>query len=247
MAFPWASGHRLPPSRAEMARQHILEHIIRNALRSGDPLPPEGQIAQEVGVSRGSVREAVKALESLRIVEVRHGEGLYVRGISLDSLLEILTFGARFDPPLLADLLQVRTWLEVAAVEDAVKSIDEAHVQEMERCLHEWEESVRKGTPISKVDRQFHRALYSVLKNRVLLELFDIFWTVFLHIGIEDIKRDPTPQATLEEHRAIFEAVKKRDHSAAREAIIRSNAHIIERIRRVIEAAHQRVTEGGTP
>lgn len=247
MAFPWASGHRLPPSRAEMARSYILEHIIRNGLRSGDPLPPEGQIAEELGVSRGSVREAVKALESLGIVEVRHGEGLYVRGISFDFLLEILTFGARFDPPFLADVLQVRTWLEVAAVEDAVKTVDEAHVHEMERCLREWEESIRKGTPVSEVDRQFHHALYSVLGNRVLLELFDIFWTVFLHIGIEDIKRDPTPQATLEEHRAIFEAVKKRDPAAAREAIIRSNMHIMERIRRVIEAARQRPTEGENP
>jgi len=230
-----------------MARQFILEHIIRNKLRSGDSLPPEGQIAQELGVSRGSVREAVKALESLGIVEVRHGEGLYVRGISFNSLLEILTFGARFDPSLLADLLQVRTWLEVAAVEDAVKSIDEAHLQEMEKCLQEWEESIRRGAPVHKVDCQFHRALYSSLGNRVLLEMFDIFWTIFSHIGIEDIKCDPTPQATLEEHRAVFEAVKKRNPVAAREGIIRSNAHIMERIRRVIEAARQRSTEGGTP
>ena len=242
-----ASKQRLPLARAEMARQYILEHIIRNELHTGDPLPPEGQVAQELGVSRGSVREAVKALQSLGIVDVRHGEGLYVRGISFDSLLELLTFGARFDPPLLADLLQVRTWLEVAAVEDAVKSIDEAHVHQMERCLREWEENIRKGTPVSKVDRQFHHALYSVLGNRVLLELLDVFWKVFSSIGIEDIKRDPTPLATLKEHRAIFEAVKKRDPAAAREAIICSNAHIMERIRQVIDAARQTPTEGGTP
>ncbi len=53
-----------------------------NKLRSGDALPSEGRIAKELGISRNSVREAVKALESLGVLEVRHGNGLFVRGLS---------------------------------------------------------------------------------------------------------------------------------------------------------------------
>ncbi len=67
------------PALNELIRDYVKQHILDHGLSAGDPLPSETQLAQELGVGRSSAREAIKALQSLGVVEVRHGEGLYVR------------------------------------------------------------------------------------------------------------------------------------------------------------------------
>jgi DNA-binding FadR family transcriptional regulator len=100
-------------------QDQIKQYITENKLAAGDLLPPEGQLASDLGVSRGSVREAIKALESLGIVEVRHGDGVRVRAFNFDSVFDLLSYGLVFDPAKAAELLGIRIWLEVAAVADA--------------------------------------------------------------------------------------------------------------------------------
>ena len=85
------------PALNELIRDYVKQYILDQGLCAGDPLPSEIQLAQELGVGRSSVREAIKALQSLGIVEVRHGEGLYVRPYTFDPILETLSFGMRFD------------------------------------------------------------------------------------------------------------------------------------------------------
>lgn len=209
---------------------YIKEYITDEHLSPGDSLPSEAQIAERLGVSRGSVREAVKALEALGIVDVSQGRGLFVRDTNLDPLLEILSFGARFEPKLLAELMQLRTWLETAAIGEVIKRMDAAQLQEIEQCLEKWETHARQGIIVSEDDRDFHQVLYRNLGNKTFLQLLDIFWLVFNGITEKGIRADPYPLQTLNEHRTIFEMVRKGDIDGARRAIIQSNRHITERI-----------------
>lgn len=232
-------------TRTRIVRNYLKNSIVDHHLFSGDPLPSETKIAQELAISRGSVREAVKALESLGIVEVRHGEGLFVRDTNLDPLVEVFTFGSHFDPSLLAELLELRTWLETAVIGDVVKKISELQLKEIVLSLSEWEKDLKQGILQSKDDQRFHRSLYKILGNQTLLRLLAVFWTVFENIGIEDIRRDPTPMETWEEHRAIYETVLKHDGKGARKAILKSNSHVMERIRKVRSQRDVDLKEGG--
>ena len=86
------------PALSKAVRDYVKQYILDHKLQGGDALPPETQLAHDLGVGRSSVREAVKALQSLGIVEVRHGDGLYVREYNMDPILETLSFGLRSGP-----------------------------------------------------------------------------------------------------------------------------------------------------
>jgi len=208
----------------KLSRTHVLtrtiqdeikRYITANGLQPGDLLPPEGQLAADFGVSRGSVREAIKGLESLGILEIRHGTGIVVRQFNFDSVYELLSYGLVFDQTKIAEILQVRKWLEVSAISVIVDLISEEQVAEMEALLARWEEQAAAQVPTSDEDRAFHSMLYAPLRNQALVALLDVFWLVFHSTAIRDVTTDREPTTTLEDHRAILTAVKQRDPALA--------------------------------
>lgn len=221
------------PALNEAIRNYVKQYILDNKLDGGDPLPPESQLAQDLGVGRSSVREAVKALQSLGIVEVRHGNGLFVREYNFDPILEILSYGMQFDPVRLAELFQVRIWLEAAVIGDAVRQIGPAELAELERTLEAWKWRVMAGEPHADLDERFHCVLYGSLNNQTLLKLFEVFWITFENLGIKDIQ-DSDPLAELEHHQAILEAVRAGNGPQARQRLIEHFNPLQMRIDRAI-------------
>lgn len=207
------------PSLSKAVRQSIKEYIIDNNLSAGDMLPSEGQFAKELGVGRSSVREAVKALQSLGIVEVRHGNGLYVRELNFDPVLETLDYVFRFNTQSIKDLFQIRLWLESAVIGDAVQKISSLEIAELELIMLEWQNRVQVGRPVADLDERFHLTLYSVMGNQTLLKLIEVFWISFDNIvDLHDESHDSLN--TLQAHKALFEAVKSRDSDLSRERLI---------------------------
>jgi DNA-binding FadR family transcriptional regulator len=194
---------------------YIKQYIIDNNLKPGDPLPPEGQLADDLGVGRGSVREAVKSLQSLGIIDVQHGTGLSVRELNFAPMLETFKFGMRFDARTIAELLQIRILLETAAISTAVEKIDDASLLDLENLLTQWEAYNNEGKPFTELDEDFHRILYSVLDNRSLMQLLDVFWNAFWELKI-GTTLEPDPVKELQKHREILDAVKARDIELAR-------------------------------
>jgi len=163
------------PALYTAVRDYIKQYILENDLKPGDPLPPEGQLVEDLGVGRSSVREAVKSLQSVGIVDVRQGDGLYVRELNFDPMLEAFIFGMKFDPNTLVELLQIRTWLEVSVIGDAVGHLTAEDLTRLEAVLKEWEERVRDGEEYSDLDESFHQIIYGVLDNQTLMNLFSAF------------------------------------------------------------------------
>jgi DNA-binding FadR family transcriptional regulator len=195
----------------------IRLYITNNGLKPGDLLPPEGQIAVDLGVSRGSVREAIKALESLGIVEVRHGDGVRVRGFNFDSILELLSYGVAFDPDKIGEILQIRIWLEDAAIVDALAVLDEEMLEQMEVLLARWQVKAAANADTSEEDRAFHQLLYAGLGNASLSQLIDIFWLVYHSKPAADKGEDRDPLATVQAHRDLLAAIRRRDPQSARQ------------------------------
>lgn len=195
----------------------IRLYITNNGLKPGDLLPPEGQIAADLGVSRGSVREAIKALESLGIVEVRHGDGVRVRSFNFDSILELLSYGVAFDPDKIGEILQIRIWLEDAAIVDALAALEESTLDQMEALLARWQLKAAANEDTSQEDRAFHQLLYAGLGNASLSQLIDIFWVVYHSKPAADKGEDRDPVATVQAHRDLLAAIRRRDPLLARE------------------------------
>ena len=217
------------PALYTSIRDYIKEYILEHNLKPGDALPPEGQLVEELGVGRSSVREAVKSLQSMGIVDVRQGNGLYVRELNFDPMLETFLFGMQFNPHTLAELLQIRIWLEVAVIGDAVEHIGADEVAKLEDLLKTWEARVQDGEEYSDLDESFHQIVYGVLQNETLMKFFSVFWVTFTSLESE-LTRDTDPENVLEFHKRILEAIQSRDPSQARAQLLQHFDHVKERI-----------------
>ncbi|NOZ50026.1 MAG: FadR family transcriptional regulator [Chloroflexi bacterium] len=220
------------PALNQAIRDYVKQYILDQGLSAGDPLPSETQLAEELGVGRGSVREAIKALQSLGIIEVRRGDGLYVRPYTFDPILETLNYGIRFDTNTLAELAQIRVLLERAAIEYVVKQISTDDLDRLEALMDVWKERVQAGEPHRDLDEEFHRILYGTLNNQTFMNLFEVFWIAYENLDnpiIQDVNR---LEEELENHVAILDAVKARDEDLARQHMMHHFRHLQERIRR---------------
>jgi DNA-binding FadR family transcriptional regulator len=225
------------PVLNEAIRDYIKQYILDQGLSAGDSLPPETQLAQELGVGRSSVREAIKALQALGIVEVRHGDGLYVREYNLDPVLETVSYGMRFEESSLLELAQARIWLETAIIPDAIRKIGPEDVAVLESVIDRWQKGIQAGETdirfLTEQDKQFHRALYAALGNQTLLKLLEVFWTAFgnflLHYRNE-------PVVDLSDHEAILRAVQARDPALARQALLQNLLRMQERVLMAMES-----------
>jgi DNA-binding FadR family transcriptional regulator len=210
-------------------RDYIKNYIIEENLQPGDPLPSEVQLAEDLGVGRGSVREAVKSLQSLGIVGVQHGTGLSVREPNFDLMSESFKFGMHFNARAISELLQIRIWLETAVIGDAVNQIDAAALQELDSLLDQWEQHNQEGKAFTELDEAFHRTLYAALENQTLIKLFDAFWDAFFDLESE-VVFDSDPADELRAHRRILDAVHARDPQLARQALSDHFNYVRERI-----------------
>jgi len=222
------------PALSEAIRTYIKNYIITNKLQAGDPLPPETQLMDELGVGRSSVREAVKALQSLGIVEIRRGDGLYVRETNFDPILEVLDYSMRFDPTMFAEIFRVRVWLESAVIGDAVRTISDEHIRQLELLMQEWEKRVAAGQPFAEMDERFHCILYQSLHNRTLIMLLEVFWDAFEDLDIEAI-RNTNAALALKDHWDLLQAVRERDADRSRQQLIYHFSHVSRRISDAIQ------------
>lgn len=222
-------------------QDQIKRYITDNRLQPGDALPPETQLAADLGVSRGSVREAVKALESLGIVEVRHGNGVFVREFNFDSVMDLLSYGLVFDRSKIAEILQIRKWLETAAIGEAAKLITNEQIVAIEAVLDRWAVRAAAQQPTAEEDRSFHRLLYEPVGNEALISLLDTFWLVYHAVPVRTITTDMQPTTTVQDHRDILEAVRNRDAALARQRV---QDHFRNLEGRIAQASLQSVESG---
>ena len=226
------------PALHEAIREYIKQYILDHKLKPGNPLPPEGQLAQELGVGRSSVREAVKALQSLGIIEAQQGNGLFVREYNFDPVLEILSYGMRFNHAIMLEFFQIRLWLEAAVIGDAVRQIDAAQIGQLDELLALWAERTRTGQPWADLDKRFHDILYQTLDNRTLLKLNEVFWLAYDKLDIAGI-HDADPAEELGDHQAIFEAIKSGDPELTRQRLLANFTHFQQRIERGIKVEQE--------
>jgi DNA-binding FadR family transcriptional regulator len=219
----------LPPLHRTV-QDEIRHYIIRHGLGPGDPLKPEAELARVFGVSRNSVREAVKALESTGVLETRRGSGVYVRAFSFAPLLDNLPYGLMQGHRALSELVALRKALEAGMIADAMKALTPESVAALRNVLDTWLARAESGENVGDQDREFHRLLFADLGNEMLLRLFDLFWVAYHRAAPTVPHRSPVEIHRI--HADILDAVVSGDVERAREAVRRHYAGLEERITR---------------
>jgi GntR family transcriptional repressor for pyruvate dehydrogenase complex len=195
----------------------IKEMIVSGALGPGDRLPKEADLAERLGLSRNSLREAVKALSIIKVLDVRQGDGTYVTSLSPDLLLESLSFIVDFhrDDTVL-QFLEVRRILEPAATALASRRMTDEEVAKLQRVLDELGSSPSVEALVAN-DLEFHRAIAAGSGNAALCSLIDGLSGPTTRARIwRGLTQEGAVDNTREQHQAIVDAIAAREPELAR-------------------------------
>lgn len=217
-------------SLVNQVQEAVKGYILKNRFQSGDNLPSEGEIARTLNINRNSVREAVKSLQTLGIVEVRHGSGLFVGRFSFEPLLEVLPFSLLTNLAALSELLEIRRTLEIALIPKAMGLMTKVEKRMLEDIMDEMQIKAEKGQTFLQEDRKFHETLLKSLGNQSLLKIQDVFWLARHHAsGHTQIYNRKLKQTYLE-HRSILDAVLMGDVEKTQEMLAFHYKGIEERV-----------------
>jgi len=212
----------------EQIVQQIEQSIVEGKLSPGDQLPTERELAQQFGVSRTAVREAVKTLTEKGLVESFSGRGTFVTAPksqssrkSLDAFFEM---GDLEDP---ANLVELREIIEPEVTILAATRIEEQQLAMMREAVATMERSMKQPEAYIEADLDFHLALAEAAGNPLILSLLDSIVGVLRSQRLGIFGVDGGPERGQVHHKRILEAIERRDPAAAREAM---RAHL-EQIR----------------
>ncbi|WP_461383702.1 FadR/GntR family transcriptional regulator [Devosia indica] len=227
-----------PPLLHVTVQESLRDYIESNGLKAGDPLPPETFLAQQLGVGRNSVREAIKALESLGILETRRGVGVFVKEFSFQPLLDNLAYGLGDSLRDIEELREIRRVLETGLIGKTIAQISEADIAELRAVTERMRRRAERNESFVEEDQQFHELLFRCQNNRMLNGLIEVFWRAFYKASDFANLTNADPLSTWRDHHEIVEAIVARDVEKAR---TRLDEHY-EGIKQVIDRNKQTFT-----
>jgi GntR family transcriptional regulator, transcriptional repressor for pyruvate dehydrogenase complex len=221
------------------AIERIRELIRSGALPPGARLPPEAKLAAQLGLSRNSMREAVRALQLVRVLDARPGDGTYVTSLAPELLLEGL--GSAIDllqDDTLLDVMQIRVMLEPAATAAAALRVTETDLATLAELLVRMHETAHDPTAMLTHDISFHRTIIAANGNESLTSVLDGLSgrTARARVwrGLIEADAATTTQA---EHQAIYDALAAGDPEVARAAALMHVTSSARWLQRVLTAA----------
>jgi GntR family transcriptional regulator, transcriptional repressor for pyruvate dehydrogenase complex len=202
----------------DVARQ--LQRLIADgALKPGDMIPPERELAERFGVSRSSLRDAIRSLELAGLLQARQGEGTVVADVSADALVAPLASVLVRKRELIAELIDVRKMLEPALAARAAKNASAEDIAAMEDILRRQREKASAGETWTEEDSEFHYAVARAARNSVVLKVLDVLMDLLRETRARALQVDGRLQRSLAGHRRVLEAIKRRDAAAAERAV----------------------------
>jgi GntR family transcriptional repressor for pyruvate dehydrogenase complex len=195
--------------------------IVRGELRPGDRLPPEKELSENLGLSRSSLREAVKALELIRVLDVKRGDGTYVTTLEPRLLLEAVSFviDLHQDNSFL-EMFEVRRILEPAASVLAVEHLTEADLAELRGMVDGVDDAMSVEDLVAH-DLQFHGRIVAASGNSYLSTLLDALGSRTVRARIwRGLTEQKAVARTLAEHSAILDALLRRDVELVRALVV---------------------------
>ncbi len=203
--------------------ERIRQLIHTGGFKPGDRLPSIADMARRFGVGHPTLREALKKLETLGIVNIRHGSGVYVGRDDNSLLISNPVFTGSFTRKLLVDLIEARTPIEVTSVRLAAKNATAENLREMKSLLNQASESLGDDAVLSRLNMAFHREIATASGNEVLGQVVEVLTNIFQEEQRAILSIYGSRQKDHAEHVQIYEALVARDADLAVE---RMQAHL---------------------
>jgi GntR family transcriptional regulator, transcriptional repressor for pyruvate dehydrogenase complex len=215
----WRPVRATPLSQGVVAEFQRL--IAGGELAAGDRLPPERELAQLLGIGRNSVREALRQLELLGLIDSRRGDGTYVRAGDVSRLLGPFRLAVAASPATAGMVLEFRRTFEPDVAALAARNVDEQGVEHLVRALHRFERAVDHNDHPRAADSDFHAAIASATRNPVVIAVQEALASMLADFRerLAASSYDATRRAA-RGHQAIFGAIVARDSDGAREAML---------------------------
>ena len=218
-----SSAHQFETVRKIRRYEQVAEQIRRlisdGTLKPGDLLPPERDLAVKLGVGRSSVRDAVRTLEVMGILEPRQGHGTVVRDFSTDALVVPLASVLTRKREMVHELLDLRRIIEPALAARAARNASDDEIAELEEILRRQEQKLQRGEPAIEEDSQFHYALALAARNSVLQRVLDVLMDLLRESRTRSLQVPGRLERSYAGHRRILRAIKRRDAKAAEKAV----------------------------
>jgi GntR family transcriptional repressor for pyruvate dehydrogenase complex len=215
----------------------IYEDIVRQVkaliadgrLTSGDRLPPERELAERFRVSRASVREALRSLQSRGLIEIRAGEGAFVRDVSVEALIEPLALVILPHREAVGELFEARRILEPAIAALAARRATREEVGEMERILEEQAREVAQGKTGMAQDSALHAAIAGAAHNRAIVRIVSALLDLLAQSREESLLTPGRPTRSHRDHVRMLDAIRRGDEAAAHLAM-RAHLAAVEKL-----------------
>ena len=193
------------------AFREVRSYILENNLGPGDLLPTEQQLCAQLGVSRNVLREAIKSMELMGMVQACPGRGTEVKEFSLDFIFQnVLFFHMDGQDKHVREMFSIRKAMELSFMRQAFDSITKEDIAEMRVCAEEIRRRWENGEMFEDADRRFHTALFRSLNHSVLNSVLDAIWAVDTGFQLE--AKMPHLASTVTKHERIVDALERYDY-----------------------------------
>jgi len=213
----------------ESVIKQIMDLIKNNELKPGDKLPPERKLAEKFSISRGSLREAFRVLESRGLIKSKPGGGRFIREINKDTLISSENIILSLEKSSILELLEAREVFEVKIAEFAAQRAAPEDIRMIEGALNRMDEEKRvEDAERAESDTEFHLAIARASRNFVFTNI------IRLHLDLLKETRGKTwripgrREKQQREHKAVFQAIKEHNSKKAAEAMLRHLRNIKE-------------------
>ncbi len=200
----------------------IQERLVKGALRAGDRLPPEGELAAQLGVGRTSVREAMKVLSALGVVDIRRGDGTFVASGDSFQLLNPLEFALILGRGDARELLELRRVIDLGCCDLVVQRATKDDMEGLSSLAKQHKTLVEAGAAaelIGAKDIEFHRAFLGATRNRPMIKVGRTIWALFVQSILNAEDPQPVSKKSVQHHLDIVRAIEAGNVEKAKEII----------------------------
>lgn len=215
----------LEPVKKQRLYREIVEQITQliaeGKLKIGDRLPPERELMDTLSVSRASLREALKALELMGLIEVRHGEGSFVKGVSLEALINPMASALVVQDGTVLEIVEARELLETQIARLAAKRATPEAIKKARAAISMREKFLAENNipDLIQSDTDFHLAIAEATGNDLLVRMMTGITDILVRARAKTILLPNMPQDSQESHRKILAAIESGDADAASQAM----------------------------
>jgi GntR family transcriptional regulator, transcriptional repressor for pyruvate dehydrogenase complex len=229
-----------PPSesgrvRSEQVVERIMELVRSGNLKSGDRLPPERELIEIFEISRPSLREALRSLMTLGVIEIRHGGGAYVSDLTAQTLLAPLDFYLSLSSATMLETFDSRRVVEVELIRRAALGATKADLRELDAMMSAHASVLNDPVGFRILDSRFHDKIYSMGRNAILARMAASLYSMGLDLRRRATEEPGAIAVSTSDHQQILDAFRAGDPDAAAKAMLGHIAHIEASTVRMLE------------